>query len=376
MSKTIETDLKTFIKFWLVPIGIALMLFFINKASAGFIIIGASIFLALALRPLVRNVDHFIENLFKTKKQHHKTSVVFAYFLVIIIIGAILAIIGPVVVGQTANFIEQFPTAFEENFGGWDRVNEIAKNFGIENAQYGISSAIKNFSSYLINNFDSTILAGVGGIANAIFNIVLILILTLFFLLEGPDLHYKFWSKIKNRKQNPEYTKTAQNTIAKMANIVSTYVSRQIFIAVLDGIASMLIVFILTLIFNIPTSLAIPMGFTTAIFYLIPMFGQFIGGTLVTIVLLFSNPIAAIIFAVVYILYSQIENNVISPKIQGNALKLPVVIVLCSIILGVFTFGFLGAIIAVPIAGCIRILIDEYPALKTAKLLDKQKDNH
>jgi len=96
------------------------------------------------------------------------------------------------------------------------------------------------------------------------------------------------------------------------------------------------------------------------------MFGQFIGGTLVTLILLFNSPVAAIIFAVVYIVYAQIENNVIAPKIQGSALNLPAVAILAAIVIGMYMFGLLGAIIAVPIAGCIRVLLDEYPNIRAA----------
>ena len=97
------------------------------------------------------------------------------------------------------------------------------------------------------------------------------------------------------------------------------------------------------------------------------MFGQFIGGTLVTVLLFFSNPFAALIFAVIYIVYAQIENNIIAPKIQGDALNLSPLIILCAIVIGMYMFGLLGAIIAIPIAGCIKVLVEEYPHLKAAR---------
>ena len=103
-----------------------------------------------------------------------------------------------------------------------------------------------------------------------------------------------------------------------------------------------------------------------ALFYLIPMFGQIISVCLVVVILAISSPVAAIIFALVYIIYAQIENNVIAPKIQGSALKLPAVVILGSMIIGMYMFGLLGAIIAIPIAGCIRVLIEEYPKIKSA----------
>ena len=161
--------------------------------------------------------------------------------------------------------------------------------------------------------------------------------------------------------------KVTRTIITKMANVVSTYVSRQVLVAVLDGCVTMIIVFILSLVFRFSPNLAIPMGMITMLFYLIPMFGQFIGGSIVTVLLMSSNLWAGLIFAAIYIGYSQIENNIIAPKIQGNALKLRPVIILCAIIIGMYMFGLLGAIIAVPIAGCIRVLFEEYPNIKAAR---------
>ena len=59
MSKVIETDLRTFVKFWLVPLGIGIVLLFLYSAKTALTIIGLSIFLALALKPLVRRVNNF-----------------------------------------------------------------------------------------------------------------------------------------------------------------------------------------------------------------------------------------------------------------------------------------------------------------------------
>ena len=123
---------------------------------------------------------------------------------------------------------------------------------------------------------------------------------------------------------------------------------------------------ILTAALALLAFLAVPMGMITMTFYLIPMFGQFIGGSLVTLILLFNSPLAAVIFVITYIIYAQIENNVIAPKIQGSALNLPAVAILVAIVIGMYMFGLLGAIIAVPIAGCIRVLVEEYPNIRAA----------
>ena len=366
MAKTIETDFKTFIKFWSVPLIIAAVLFLMYKALTGLVIIGISIFLALALKPLVRKVNGFFTKLFGTEKRHQTTSAVLAYMIVVVIIGGVLAIVGPVVVNETAKFIHNFPETFETTIGGWEGVNSFGKAIGIDNLQSEITNNINSISNSMLGLLGSNIVSSVSGVADAVMKVVLTLVLTLLFLLEGPQMMDMLWKNL-NTGKNKKSVKVARRVVSSMANVVSTYVSRQVIVAILDGCASATIVFILSLIFGLSPGLAIPMGMITMAFYLIPMFGQFIGGTLVTLLLFFSSPVSALIFAIIYIVYAQVENNIISPKIQGGALKLQPVLILCAIIIGMYMFGLLGAIIAIPIAGCIRVIVDEYPNIRAAR---------
>lgn len=366
MSKVIETDTRTFVKFWSIPLIILIILFILDKALTGLIVIGISIFLALALKPLVNKVNNFFTKHFGTEKKHQTISAALAYIIVVVVIGGILAVIGPVVVNETSKFIQQAPEMFEKNFGGWDGINEFGETFGIDNLHGEIVNALDGLSKSILGDIGNNFVASVSSIADIGMKVVLVLVLTLLFLLEGPTIMDMFWKSISTGERNTKPITVAQRVLSKMANVISTYVSKQMIVAVLDGCASALIVFVLSLCTNISSSLAIPMGMTTMIFYMIPMFGQFIGGTLVTLILAITNPLAGVIFAVVYILYAQIENNLIAPKIQGKALDLPAVMILCAVVIGMYMFGLLGAIIAIPIAGCIRVLIEEYPNIKTA----------
>ncbi|MBR2836905.1 AI-2E family transporter [Candidatus Saccharibacteria bacterium] len=367
MSKTIETDTRTFVKFWLVPLGIGLVLLFLYSALTGLIIIGLSIFLALALKPLVRRVNNFFTRHFGTERKHQTASAVLAYLIVVLVIGGIIAVVGPVVVSETSKFIQNFPETFEKTFGGWDGINSFGKSIGINDLHAEIVNALTSLSNNLLGFLGNNLVSSVSGAADILMKVVLILVLTLLFLLEGPSMVNAFWKKLSTGEENKKPITVAKRVVKRMANVVSTYVSHQAIVAALDGLASGLIVFCLSLFTGVSSSIAIPMGMITMSFYLIPMFGQFIGGTLVTLILLFSSPLAAVIFAVIYVIYAQIENNVIAPKIQGSALNLPAVAILCSIVIGMYMFGLLGAIVAVPIAGCIRVLADEYPNIKAAR---------
>ena len=367
MTKKIGTDLNTFIKFWLVPLGLVAAIFIIEKAMTGLIIIGISIFLALALRPLVRKVNSLFTKMFGKDKKHQTLSVVFAYLIVVLVIGSILAIVGPVVVNETSKFIHNFPETFETTFGGWEGVNNFGKNIGIDDLKGEITKSVDGISKSLLGILGNNLVSSVSSIADIVMKVVLTLVLTLLILLEGPTLIETTWKNLGAKKENRGRVNAAQRVLRRMADVVSIYVSRQMLVAVLDGCATMIIVFILSLILQFSPSLAVPMGMITMVFYMIPMFGQFIGGTLVTVLLFFSNPFAALIFAVIYIIYAQFENNLIAPKIQGDALNLQPLIILCAIVIGMYMFGLLGAIISIPIAGCIRVLVEEYPRLKAAK---------
>ncbi|MBR5027157.1 AI-2E family transporter [Candidatus Saccharibacteria bacterium] len=365
MGKQIEVDTRTFIRFWLVLLGIGLIILFLYKALTGLIIIGISIFLALALKPLVSKLNNFLGKHFGMEKNHKTASAVIAYSIIVTILVTVVIIVGPVVVNETAKFVQNLPNTIQD-FNGWDGINNFGKGIGIDNLQTQILEGATSLSKNIFGNIGNTVVTSISTIADILTKGVLILILTLLFLLEGPGIMEHFWKSLSARKEDARGVSVAKHIFNRMSNVVSTYVSHQALVALIDGLSVALFVFILSLIFNFSAGLAIPMGLMAALFYLIPMFGQIISVCLVVVILAISSPVAAIIFALVYIIYAQIENNVIAPKIQGSALKLPAVVILGSMIIGMYMFGLLGAIIAIPIAGCIRVLIEEYPKIKSA----------
>lgn len=367
MSRAIEVDTKTFVRFWLVILGFGLVALFIWKAWAALIIIGISLFLAVAIRPLAQRINKL------TKKDHTTSSSVIAYALVIGFLGIIVALVGPVVIEQTTQFVQQLPDTFEHTLGGWNGINNFGRTLGINNLQEEITRNLQAFSSSFVSNFGSAIVVSVGTIAQVLTNMILTIVLTLFFSLEGPGIVESFWKMIEGKHRNFEvraYKKLTQ----RMVDVFSTYVSHQAMVAFLDGCVVTIVVLVLSLLFGFSGSLALPMGLLALVFYLIPMFGPIISCGLITLILLFSSPVAAIVFLVFYIVYAQIENNVIAPKVQGNALNLPATVVLVAIIIGMNVFGLIGAIIAIPIAGCIKVLIEEVPGIREAVLQERRKE--
>jgi predicted PurR-regulated permease PerM len=106
---------------------------------------------------------------------------------------------------------------------------------------------------------------------------------------------------------------------------------------------------------------------------LIPMFGATIGGILVTSLLAFNDYRAALIYIVFFVVYQQVENNFISPTVQSKRLELSALTILASVTIGLYLFGVAGGIISIPVAGCVKVLIDAY--LERAKA-ERKKAAH
>jgi predicted PurR-regulated permease PerM len=82
-----------------------------------------------------------------------------------------------------------------------------------------------------------------------------------------------------------------------------------------------------------------------------------IGATIITLVALFTSPAAALIILSYYFLYQQIENYLIQPKVQSNSTNMSPLLVFMAVVLGVNFGGLLGGLVAIPVVGCIRIIV-------------------
>ena len=100
------------------------------------------------------------------------------------------------------------------------------------------------------------------------------------------------------------------------------------------------------------------------------MFGATIGGVLITGLLAFNDYRAAIVYVIFFVVYQQIENNYISPTIQSKRLELSALTILASVTIGLYLFGIAGGIISIPVAGCLKVLLDTY--LENARLQRKK----
>lgn len=356
-KKSIEVDTKTFFRFWIVIAIILVAAWFLIRAKTGLLLVGLALFLAIAIQPLARKLD----NIDKAKERKTLTSIL-AVAIVVFVVGLVVAVAGPMVVSETGKFLTQAPTTVSRGLDELKGLDNFAAQLGINDFSLQIEGLVKNFSNDILSNLSNVLFSSISTVANILTGTILVVVLTILFLTQGPKILDDFWKTVE--RNHKESGTVAKRICTKIADVIAKYVTGQIAVGVLDGLVVGIFVFGLSLIFGFSSGLAFPMALISMIFYLVPMFGAFIACALISLLLFFQVPVAGFIFLVFYVVYQQIENNIISPKIQGSSLNLPSLFILISITIGMYMFGLIGAIISIPIAGVIKVLVDEYPNIK------------
>lgn len=132
-----------------------------------------------------------------------------------------------------------------------------------------------------------------------------------------------------------------------------SYAMGQITVATINAIASYVMLRIVGLPY--PAVLAVIVGFLG----LIPMVGATIGAIIVCLVAFFDSPLSALIIGVYYLIYQQLENYVIAPKIMARTVSVPGAVTVVAALAGGTLLGVLGALLAIPVAAGLLLLYDE-----------------
>lgn len=351
MKVRIEIDTKTFVRFWLVVIGFGIGILALYSARTALVIIGTAFFLALALNGPVSRLSRHLPDRSRT------LSTAIAFFAVVLFLGAVIFLVIPPVVQQTVKFLDNAPTLVQTVSDQWHGVGDLVAKYHIQPQVDQAVSAIRDNAGHWASGFGRNFLSGLGSAMSLFAASLLVLVLTFLMLIEGPTWMDRIWSVYKNDRR----VRTHKRLVHRMQAVVSGYVSGQLSVSGIDAVAAGVTVFILSRFFTeIPANLALPTVAICFTFSLIPLFGATIAGIIVTLLLAINSLPAAAIFAVYFVIYQQLENNVISPRIQSKRIELSPLAVLTAVTIGLYVFGIAGGIISIPIAGCVKVLVEDY----------------
>lgn len=308
------------------------------SASQVFVLILISLFIAMGLNPAIEFL--------RGRGLSRPIAVVVMLFSVISFVTLFSVLIIPPIITQTNQLITSAP----------DLINQLRSNatFAHLNDQYGFLDTLEKNTRLWIED-DKFVLTAFGGLVgvgkfvlNGTFAALTILILTLYFMASLPQIT-KIAYRIAPASRRERIAKISDAIIAR----IGTFVGSQILVAFLAA----LFIGIFSTVLALPY--AISLGMFIFVCALIPLIGHFIGAAVVTLVAFSQSPTKGLIALIVYILYQQIENYIIVPRIMKRTLSIPGLVTIIAALFGTSLLGLVGALLAVPIAAAVLLIIDE-----------------
>ena len=364
MKVRIEIDTKTFVRFWLVVMGFGLAGLAIYSAKDALVLLGISLFLALALNRPVAAIAK------KLPGKSRLGGTALAYTTLVLLLGCVIWFVIPPIVQQSAKFVESIPSIIDQASSQWRGVNDFIDKNNLRPQVDSMMENIKQQSSSWATSVGTNLLSSVGSLASFLGSLFLVLVLSFLMLLEGPTWVKRLWGLYNDEEKMERHKKL----VGRMYNVVTGYVSGQLTVSGIDAILSGFVVFVLSLTFPVINSnLAMLTVMATFVLTLIPMFGATIAGALISLLLFFNNMTAGVIYAIYFVIYQQIENNFVSPSIQSKKVELSALTVLVAVTIGLYVGGLLGGLVAIPVAGVVKVLLDNYLEQVKSKRVDNEK---
>jgi len=295
-----------------------------------------AVFLALALNPAVE----FFQ---RRGLKRRGISAAVTFLLAIGAIVALFSLFVPTLVNEARGFADALPGYINDVSAGRGPLGRLADRYEIEAR---VREAVNNGGAESLLGFSGTALAVTKSVLTFVVAVVTITFMTFFMLLEGPAWMERFYSLL------PEGSRGRWEKVGnQIYRTIGGYVTGNLLISVIAGIASTLILLIL----GVPYAVAL--GLLVAILDLIPLAGATLAAIIVTTVAFLHSIPAGIIVLVFFVVYQQVENHVLQPLVYSRTVQLSPLAILISVLIGAKIAGVLGALAAIPVAGAIQVLL-------------------
>ncbi|MEA9986289.1 MULTISPECIES: AI-2E family transporter [Subtercola] len=321
-----------------------LILFAISNLATVLTYVGIAVFLALGLDPLVSWLE---------RKRFPRSLAILIVIVGVagIITGLVFAVL-PIIVDQLTQLFGQIPPLLAQlQSSSW--ASDLTTRLG---GYVDVQAVVDAVTKYLQDPGNITTIAGgalaIGvGIANGVFGVVIVFILTLFFTANLSAMKRTVYLLVPASSRERFADLGEQVTDA-----VGRYVIGQVTLAACNGVLS----FIYLSIIQAPY--AAVLAFIAGILSLIPLVGTISGSVIIVLICLIpgvGSPATALAAGIYYLVYMQVEAYLLSPNIMRRAVSVPGAVVVIAALAGGSLLGVLGALVAIPIAASIMLIVKQ-----------------
>ena len=338
-ERVIRFRVRTILAVFGLAIGVWAVLHIVSVARHVLVWIVISLFLALAINPLV-------EWLQQRGIERRGLATTLAFLLVMLGIAALGALFIPTLVDNVNKFVAAVPGYVDDVTKGRGRLGFLETKYHVVEK---IQEQLDNGGAKRVLGLSGAALSITKGVVNIVIGAITITFLTFFMVLEGPAWVERFYGLLPPESQ-PRWRRVGRDVYKQ----VGGYVTGNLVISVIAGTLTTIVLLIL----GVPYAIAL--GLIVALLDLIPLAGATIAAILIGAVAFLHTIVAGIVVIVFFVIYQQVENHVLQPLVYRRTVALSPLVILISILIGAEVAGVLGALAAIPVAGAIQVLVVDF----------------
>ncbi len=313
----------------------------VTALSSVWVLILVSMFLALGLNPLV---DFLCKHGLKRGQ-----AVALVFLLALALLTAFVITIVPPLVEQVTALVDDLPALVDQL-----RRNELVQRL---DEQFGIIDQLQQLADAELATQAFGGLLGVGmALVGGIFSAITVLVLTLYFLSSLPSLKRQAY-RLVPASRRPRVEPLADRVIAN----VGGFVAGQSSVAATAAVSTYAFLWILAKVVDAPLigQYSLALALVVGVLDLIPLIGATIGAVVVAVVGLADSLTVAIIVGVFFVVYQQVENYLIAPRIMSRSVNVAPMVTIISALIGGTLLGVVGALVAIPVGASVVMLMRE-----------------
>jgi predicted PurR-regulated permease PerM len=310
----------------IVVVALAMLLIILRHVL---VLVLASLVLAIGLQPAVRWLS--------ARGVRRGLAVALLFGVGVLVVGAFLAVVIPIVARQVTELVQTAPHYLE-------RAQARSSLLGKLDRQFDVIDRVRHLGTQI----PGLALTFAAGFAAFVFDVVTVAILTAYFATGLPSMQRSV-ARLLRREHRAEL----EVILERATQRIGGYVTGNAIVSLIAGAAT----FVALVLIGVPYTLALAVW--VALTDLIPTVGALLGAAVVCLVAAFVSVPVLLMTVAFFVVYQQIENYVIAPRVMRRAIAIAPAAVIVAVLVGAKLAGFFGALLALPIAATIQILIEE-----------------
>lgn len=292
-----------------------------------------ALFVAVSLEPAVHGLTR--------RRVPRWLAVTIVLIGLILLVAGFVAAVVPAIVGQGGELIQRLPGLIQA-------AKEKSETINLFGQKVPIAEKVTAWLADLPKHIGSALLSFAGRFLGVLSSTLLVIVLAAYFVADLPRLRRGAVRLFPER-----HREQARTIVDVVVDRVGGYMIGNLVISLIAGLTSLAAFLLL----DIPY--AVPLAVVVAVMDIVPLIGATIGAIFCVVIAALTVDLwpNAILLAVFFIAYQQIENYWIAPRVLRSSVDLPAVAVLLSGLLGATVLGLVGALMAIPIAAAVRILM-------------------